>query len=202
MSLISYTYEIIKVDPDARVMEVVYSSPGRQTMHISARLPYVGESLEAVIDMFSPVAFWREQEAEVVAPALGSGEVTFPQPPALTLESAKRQKLDEIADWRFARETAGVLLNGARIKTDRESQATINGALASLQAGLIQTVDWKAANDVWINLGLAEMTAIAQAVATHVQTSFSLEKQLAAQVASATTIEEVQAIVPETIFQV
>ena len=51
--MIPYTYEIISVDQQARVMEVVYSSPGRQTMHISARLPFVGESLEAVIQMFS-----------------------------------------------------------------------------------------------------------------------------------------------------
>lgn len=79
--MIPYSYEIIKVDPQARVMEVVYSSPGRQTMHISARLPYVGESLETVIDMFSPVAYWRELEAEVVVPELGSGQVTPPAEP-------------------------------------------------------------------------------------------------------------------------
>ncbi len=78
---IPYTYEIINVNRQARVMEVVYSSPGRQTMHISARLPFAGESLEDVIQMFSPVAYWREQEAEVVVPELGSGEVIPPEPP-------------------------------------------------------------------------------------------------------------------------
>ena len=88
---ISYTYEIIKVDPQARVMEVVYSSPGRQTMHIGARLPYVGESLEAVIDMFSPVAFWREQEAEVVVPELGSGQAVPPEVQPLTTEQQLQQ---------------------------------------------------------------------------------------------------------------
>jgi hypothetical protein len=78
---IAYSYEIISVDQQARVMEVVYSSPGRQTMHISARLPFAGESLETIINMFSPVAYWREQEAEVVVPELGSGQIAEPVPP-------------------------------------------------------------------------------------------------------------------------
>jgi hypothetical protein len=53
-------------------MEVVYSSEGRQTMHIGARLPYEGESLEAVIAMYAPVAYWREQELSVVVPEVGA----------------------------------------------------------------------------------------------------------------------------------
>jgi hypothetical protein len=193
---ISYTYEIISVNPQYRAMEVVYSAPGHQTMHIGARLPFVGESLESVIDMFSPVPLWLEQAAEVVVPELGAGQIGPTVPYPLTLEEVKHNKLVEIANWRWVRETSGVVLNGARIKTDRESQALINGAFASMQAGLITTVDWKAANGQWLTLGLQEMTAIAQVVATHVQTAFSMERQMMAQVDAATTIEEVQAITP------
>lgn len=76
---IQYTYEIVKVDEAARVMEVVYSSEGRQTMRISARLPFVGESLDAVIDMFSPVAYWREQETPVAVPQVGTSGTVAPQ---------------------------------------------------------------------------------------------------------------------------
>jgi hypothetical protein len=72
---ITYTYEIIKVDEAARCMEVVYSSEGRQTMHIGARLPFVGETLEAVVQMYAPVALWREQEAQVVVPEVGAAGV-------------------------------------------------------------------------------------------------------------------------------
>lgn len=201
--MIPYTYEIINVDPAAKAMEIVYSSPGRQTMHIGARMPFVGESLEAVVQMFSPVAYWREQETEVIPVTQGqSGAFNPPEPEPVTLETVKRDKLAEIAQWRYNREISGVTLNGARILTDRESQATISGAFSSLKEGLVASINWKAANGVWITLGLPEMTAIAQAVATHVQTSFTLEKQYADQVAAATTIEEVQAIVPETVFQV
>jgi hypothetical protein len=73
---IQYTYEIVSVDEAARCMEVVYSSEGHQTMHIGARLPFEGESLESVIQMYAPLAYWREQEMSVVVPNVGvSGTV-------------------------------------------------------------------------------------------------------------------------------
>jgi hypothetical protein len=75
---IAYTYEIVSVDPAARCMEIVYSSVGRQTMHIGARLPFEGESLEAVIEMYSPVAYWREQETPVTVPEVGTTGVVSP----------------------------------------------------------------------------------------------------------------------------
>lgn len=75
---IAYSYEIISVDATARVMEVVYTSEGRQTMHVSARLPFEGETLEAVIDMFSPVAYWMERELPVVVPQIGASGTVAP----------------------------------------------------------------------------------------------------------------------------
>lgn len=77
---IAYTYEIVSVDPAARCMEIVYSSEGRQTMHIGARLPFEGESLEAVVEMYSPIAYWLEQEAPVVVPEVGATGVVSPVP--------------------------------------------------------------------------------------------------------------------------
>jgi hypothetical protein len=80
---IQYTYQIIAVDQTARCMEVVYSSEGRQTMHIGARLPFEGESLEAVIQTYAPVAYWREQELPVVPPEIGTKGVITLEEPAL-----------------------------------------------------------------------------------------------------------------------
>lgn len=193
---IAYTYEIVSVDQAARVMEVVYTSPGRQSMHISARLPYQGETVEAIVEMFSPVRYWEEQDAAVVVPSVGvSGSVTPPGVEPTTLGSAKQAKKAEIASWRYTEETKGVALNGSTIKTDRESQATISGAYSSLKDGLITSVDWKTADGSFVTLGVTEIAAIAQAVAQHVQGSFTAEKALVQQVDAATTIEEVQAIV-------
>jgi hypothetical protein len=69
---IEYTYKVIAVDEASRSMEVVYSSEGRQTMHIGARLPFVGENLEDVIKMFSPINYWIEQELAVIVPEVGT----------------------------------------------------------------------------------------------------------------------------------
>jgi hypothetical protein len=188
-----YTYNIISVDQPSRVMEVVYSAEGKQTMHISARLPFAGETLESVVDMFSPVAYWRAQEAEVVVPPLGSG--TVGQSEVETLESAKAKKLSEIAAWRFGRETAGVTLNGASIRTDRESQAQLTGAYTSLKNGLLAAVNWKDTNGQWVSLSLEQIEPIAGAVAQHAQACFDAEMALAQQVNAAQTIDAVNAVV-------
>ena len=74
---ISYTYRIDSVDEAARCMVVEYSSTGHQTMMIGARLPFADEELEAVIDMYAPVAYWMEQQTQVVAPTVGAtGTIT------------------------------------------------------------------------------------------------------------------------------
>jgi len=189
---IEYSYEIVRVDTQARVMEIVYTSEGRQTMHIGARLPYEGESLEAIVQMYSPVAYWMEQEATVVPPQLGaSGTMSPPAVLPMTLERAKSEKLADLAAWRYMREISGITLNGAKIRTDRESQATITGAFISLSQGLITSVDWKTETGAWIQLGLTEMTGIAQAVSMHVQNCFSLEKEFAVEIKALDNIEAV-----------
>lgn len=78
---IEYAYEIIKVDEAARCMEIVYSAAGHQTMYIGARLPYEGETLEQIVAMHSPVAYWEEQARPVVLPQVGSSGTVAPVTP-------------------------------------------------------------------------------------------------------------------------
>ena len=85
---IEYSYEITKVDYKARVMEVVYSNPDFGTQHVSARLPYKGESIEDVIEMFSPVADWRERTLKVQEVSKGlKGFKISEDPTTLPLEN-------------------------------------------------------------------------------------------------------------------
>ena len=77
---ITYDYQIVSVDEAARCMEVVYTAEGRQTMHIGARLPYEGEQLEDVISMYSPVAYWLEQDLVVQVPQVGTSGTIVPPP--------------------------------------------------------------------------------------------------------------------------
>lgn len=76
-----YSFEIRAVDIAAKVMEVMYTSSGRTAMMISMRLPYEGESLEAVICMHAPTAYWSEQERAVMAPVVGLSGVISPNQP-------------------------------------------------------------------------------------------------------------------------
>ena len=71
MNDINYTYEVTSVDEAARCMEIVYQADGHQTMHIGARLPFEGETLEDIVSMFAPVAIWVEQATPVVVPTVG-----------------------------------------------------------------------------------------------------------------------------------
>lgn len=74
---ITYTYEITTVNEAARCMEVIYTAEGHQTMHIGARLPFVGETLEDVVKAFAPVALWEELQMQVSVPEVGAkGTIT------------------------------------------------------------------------------------------------------------------------------
>ena len=71
MSITNFNYTIFAVDEAARCMEIIYTAEGQQTMHIGARLPFEGESLEDVVMSFAPISFWKEQAASVVVPTVG-----------------------------------------------------------------------------------------------------------------------------------
>lgn len=85
---ITYTYEIIAVDEAARCMEVVYRADGHQTMHVGARLPFEGEELSFVIQMYAPVPYWEEQMKPVIVPSVGTTGELSSAPPIVELQSA------------------------------------------------------------------------------------------------------------------
>lgn len=99
----TYTYQIVSVDQAARCMEVVYTSEGNPTMHISARLPYEGETLDAVIEMYAPVRYWEELKTPVMPVAPGqSGSIVVPPPyiPSPAEQAiARRNALLADSDW-------------------------------------------------------------------------------------------------------
>jgi hypothetical protein len=85
---ITYTYEIVSVDEQARCMEIVYKAEGHQTMHIGARLPFEGEELTNVIKQFAPVPLWIELATPVIAPQVGISGVIEPEPVVTPLTDA------------------------------------------------------------------------------------------------------------------
>jgi hypothetical protein len=199
---IEYSYEIIKVDEQNRCMEIVYTSTGREPMHVGARLPYQGESLDDVVSSFAPIWIWLEKDMVVVPPAVGhkgggmqdhTPSVQAEQP--ATLESVRAEKLQEIMAWRYAREISGVAFEGVTITTDRDSQHKITGALMGMKDNFSATLDWKASDGQWITLTVEMLTALSKSVFDHVQACYQMEKTYSQLVFAATTIEEVDNII-------
>ena len=111
---------------------------------------------------------------------------------ALVLARMKAHRLADLAALRYQHETAGITLNGMTIETDRQSQALITGAWSFSQLNPAVLIDWKGVNG-WIQIDAATITAIAGAVATHVQSCFSAERVHAEAIAALETVEAVQA---------
>jgi hypothetical protein len=78
MKKIPYTYEILLVSD--RSMEVKYENPDYGVLHVGVRLPYEGESIESVIEEYSPAVYWQElsMPVQTINPGItGSGETVL-----------------------------------------------------------------------------------------------------------------------------
>jgi len=109
------------------------------------------------------------------------------------LEILKTKKITELAQRRYTAEITGITVNGSEIKTDRESQAMITGAYNAIQINPNKTIDWKGTNG-WATLNATAITAIASAVADHVQACFTREKELTELINAVSTFDELEAI--------
>jgi hypothetical protein len=78
---IKYTYEVVSINEAGRCMEVVYTSEGNPTMHIGTRLPYEGETVEAIVEMYAPVRYWEELKLPVLVPEIGASGIIVIQSP-------------------------------------------------------------------------------------------------------------------------
>ena len=112
--------------------------------------------------------------------------------PALVLARNKAQRLSELEAYRYEKETAGITVNGALIRTDEYSQGKINGAWSTAQINPAVLIDFKGVNG-WVKLNAAEITAIAEAVSIHVQSCFSTERIHSDAIAALETSEAVTA---------
>ena len=111
----------------------------------------------------------------------------------MTLDEAKAAKRAEIAAARFAAETGGIVVGGAEIRTDRESQAMITGAALKAIQDAEYTCSWKA-DAGFVELSAPQILAIADAVRAHVQSCFDRERALLALIDAAGTPEDLEAV--------
>lgn len=109
------------------------------------------------------------------------------------LDAVRAERRAALADLRWTRETGGIVLNGAAISTDRESQGLVNGALALMSADPGRLIDWKTGAG-WVRLDAATIAQIAFAVGAHVQACFSHERELSEEIDAALSFEALDAI--------
>jgi len=110
----------------------------------------------------------------------------------VSLDDVKSRRMAELAALRYQHETAGIILSGMTIATDRESQALITGAYCTSLLNPSVLIDWKAETG-WIQIDAATITRIAGAVASHVQACFSAERVHAEAIAALEASEAVAA---------
>ena len=89
------------------------------------------------------------------------------------------------ATARYAKETAGILVAGAPIATDRDSQNLISGAYSYVLAKPDATINFKTAAG-FVVLTADQIQAIALAVGGHVQACFAVEAQVDAAIQAGT----------------
>lgn len=83
---------------------------------------------------------------------------------------------DTVTAYRWEVETGGITLpGGVRVATGIDDQNRITSVVANAERAGLEQVDFKAAEG-WAKVTLAELQAIATAVALHVQACFSAER--------------------------
>lgn len=145
-----------------------------------------------MLPAFHPSLIWMDAPEEVDYGWTVSGGSLVPPPPLL-LEEVKTDKLLALAAKRWAVETGGILINGAKIHTDIDTQTKISGALQLVNRVPETLIDWKAATG-WIQLSKEDVEAIADRVGQHIQACFSRERSLTEAIMNAGNAEDVEAI--------
>jgi len=57
-------YEIVQVDEENQCMLINFTSEGREPIQVSARLPFEHETLESVVNAYSPEGIWYSRETK------------------------------------------------------------------------------------------------------------------------------------------
>ena len=111
-----------------------------------------------------------------------------------TLEQLKTEKKAENAAKRYAKETSGVYYNEYFLLTEREDVNIMNATMEKIRRGLVESIEWKCGNGLYLTLTDSNIGEIELLVLTHIQTSFGTVKYYNALIDASATKEELDAI--------
>lgn len=151
---------------------------------------------KALVPKSSIGQWWLDpQSGDVRAFQAGAAWVAISDPLAVVRDASGFRAVTSVEQLtayasavRYAKETGGIALNGAAVRTDRDSQAMLTGAVSFVQQNPTAVIQWKSPAG-FVALGAAQIVAIASAVGAHVQACFAAEaKAVAGILASPPTI--------------
>lgn len=200
-----YSYEIKEVNDTSMVIE--YTCDGCDTLQIGARLPYGDESIDAIVEMYSPVSIWAEEDAVYAPVNVGvTGSKSASITPIGTkpedgmsdsevLAYRKEAKIRQLADARYFQEENGsVVVDSNSISTDRATQGKLASLVVLAMGGKVVNINWKGADGEFFTMTNELLDSVVVAVNDYVQGLFDWEKSLTDQINAATTIAELDSI--------
>lgn len=75
----TYTYKIVGSNKEAKTMDVIYETEGKQPISMACPLPSVGEDLTSIIKQYAPIQVWLELDREVQDIPVGVTGVITPE---------------------------------------------------------------------------------------------------------------------------
>lgn len=112
-----------------------------------------------------------------------------------SLEVLQAEKLEALRLRRNVARDGGILVSGTLIPTDKETRAVLTATrLKTITDDPFSVPDWKVDNGVFATLSQAQIIAISNAVAAHVQACFTRERVLTDLINAATTTTALDAI--------
>lgn len=188
---IEYTYEVVSVDENAKCMEILYKSEGRESLHIGARLPFAEETLDSIVAMYAPIAYWLERERQVVAVPVGSKGTVLPNSAApLTLEEARTAKCKYVAQRMESLTHAPVTVGSYSVSADSNTLTYAMLAYTALKEGLVPSVAFKTTNGSTMQLDLDTAKELLGVLTSRVHQLLAEEQTLLAAVAATSSIAE------------
>ena len=169
----------------------------RTSLHEMSEAELAELNIYPVDEIKPPLTWTQHYGAPEITVADGRATVTYPvldysaDEVAGILEAAKSAKRAEIAAARWAAETAGIDVNGFTVRTDRESQALITGAALKAMQDSEYSCRWKTESG-FVELTALQISAVADAVRTHVQGCFDRESELCGLIDKAESPDELR----------
>jgi len=115
--------------------------------------------------------------------------------PAISIEQIKAAKLEQIEQDRDAQCRAPVYVHGRQWQADSRSQELLSQAITLCSAGLPLPAAWRDVDNAnMVITSLADLLAIAGAIAAQTQTAYAVSWARKAALEAATTMIEIEAI--------